>query len=60
VTLRGCRLEPSLRDAEPGTRVQFERNGYFYINTINSKPNMPVFNRTVTLKDSWSRQASGT
>jgi glutaminyl-tRNA synthetase len=46
-------LEPSLRDAKPEERYQFERHGYFVADRIDSKPGTPVFNRAVTLKDSW-------
>ena len=49
-------LEPSLAEAEPGTRVQFERLGYFCADP-DSRPGAPVFNRTVTLKDSWAKIA---
>jgi len=49
-----ARLEPSLRDVPAGRRYQFERIGYFCSDT-DSRPGAPVFNRTVTLKDSWSR-----
>ncbi|WP_235896671.1 glutamine--tRNA ligase/YqeY domain fusion protein [Oceanidesulfovibrio marinus] len=48
-------VEPSLKDAEPGLQVQFERLGYFCVDTRDSKPGQPVFNRTVTLRDSWAR-----
>jgi len=48
------RLEPSLRDLPPGTRVQFERTGYFAVDP-DSTPDRPVFNRTATLKDSWAK-----
>jgi len=44
--------EPSLQDARPGDRFQFERIGYFAADP-DSRPSAPVFNRTVTLKDSW-------
>ena len=44
--------EPSLQTAQPGDRFQFERIGYFYAEP-DSRPHAPVFNRTVTLKDSW-------
>jgi glutaminyl-tRNA synthetase len=54
-TLRGCRLEPSLAAAEPGERYQFERLGYFCADVEDSRPGAPVFNRTVTLKDTWAR-----
>jgi glutaminyl-tRNA synthetase len=46
-------LEPSLRDAKPEDRFQFERHGYFVADRFDSKQGAPVFNRTVTLKDSW-------
>ncbi|MDX1570503.1 MAG: glutamine--tRNA ligase/YqeY domain fusion protein [Xanthomonadales bacterium] len=48
-------VEPSLGKAEPGTRVQFERNGYFCVDTVDSRPGQPVFNRIVTLRDSWAK-----
>lgn len=53
--LTGCKLEPSLRDAETGSRYQFERLGYFCVDSKDSTPEKPVFNRTVTLRDSWAR-----
>ena len=49
-----CLVEPSMLGAEPGTRVQFERVGYFSVDR-DSTPQRPVFNRTVTLKDSWAK-----
>jgi glutaminyl-tRNA synthetase len=52
--LRGCRLEPALRGAVAGTRYQFERQGYFCVDPDTS-PGMPVFNRTVSLRDAWAR-----
>src|SRR5687767_118817 len=55
--LTGCRVEPSLADAGPGMRFQFERLGYFCVDP-DSRPGAPVFNRTVTLKDSWARIAN--
>ncbi|MBI3245898.1 MAG: glutamine--tRNA ligase/YqeY domain fusion protein [Deltaproteobacteria bacterium] len=51
-----CRVEPSLAHAEAGSRYQFERQGYFCVDP-DSKPGAPVFNRTVTLKDTWARIA---
>jgi glutaminyl-tRNA synthetase len=48
-------LEPALADALPGERVQFERLGYFVADAVLSKPGAPVFNRTVTLRDSWAK-----
>ncbi len=53
-TLTEARLEPSLKNAAPGDRFQFERLGYFFADTEDSTPGSPVFNRTVTLRDSWS------
>jgi glutaminyl-tRNA synthetase len=52
--LTGCRLEPSLASLPAGTRVQFERLGYFCVDE-DSAPGRPVFNRTVTLRDTWAR-----
>lgn len=49
-----AQLEPALKDALPGERFQFERHGYFVADCIDSRPGAPVFNRTVTLKDSWA------
>ncbi len=47
-------LEPSLKNARPEERFQFERHGYFVADRVDSRSGSPVFNRTVTLKDSWS------
>lgn len=52
--LSGCRAEPSLAQALPEDRFQFEREGYFCADLKDSKPGQPVFNRTVTLRDSWA------
>lgn len=52
-----CHAEPFLADAEPGTRYQFERKGYFFVDPADSKPNMPVFNRITPLRDSWAKLA---
>ena len=54
-TLTGCMLEPSLAGVEPGSRWQFERLGYFCVDTKDSRPGAPVFDRTVTLRDSWAK-----
>ncbi|MBK9099292.1 MAG: glutamine--tRNA ligase/YqeY domain fusion protein [bacterium] len=51
--LRGCKLEPSLQSADAGDKFQFERTGYFCVDSKYSKKGSPVFNRIVTLKDSW-------
>ncbi len=48
--------EPALAESGPGERFQFERIGYFCADTRESKPGAPVFNRTVTLKDSWAKK----
>ena len=53
--LTGCWVEPSLAAAAPGSRYQFERQGYFCADSVDSKPGAPVFNRTVSLRDSWAR-----
>jgi len=56
--LTGCQVEPSLKGAAPGSRFQFERLGYFCVD-LDSKPDLPIFNRTVSLKDAWSRIERG-
>ena len=48
-------MEPSLANAVPGARYQFERLGYFCVDTQDSRPGAPVFNRTVGLKDTWAK-----
>jgi glutaminyl-tRNA synthetase len=53
--LTGCKIERSLADSQPGDRFQFERQGYFISDCKDSKPGALVFNRIVTLKDSWAR-----
>ena len=50
-------LEPSLNDALPEELFQFERNGYFIADRVESKPGRPVFNRAVTLRDSWGKSS---
>jgi glutaminyl-tRNA synthetase len=52
--LTGCKVEPSLRTAEVGSRYQFERLGYFSVDP-DSSPERLVFNRTIGLRDSWSK-----
>jgi glutaminyl-tRNA synthetase len=56
--LRGCQLEPSLAGATPGSRYQFERQGYFCVD-LDARPRALVFNRTVTLRDTWARIEKG-
>ena len=53
--LPACLLEPSLANAQPGDRVQFERMGYFFADPKLSKPGALVWNRVVTLKDTWAK-----
>jgi glutaminyl-tRNA synthetase len=50
-----AKVEPDLGEALPGNQYQFMRQGYFVADTVDSKPGRPVFNRTVTLRDSWAR-----
>ena len=50
----GCLVEPSLKLAPAGARFQFERQGYFCVDP-DSTATMPVFNRTVSLKDTWAK-----
>lgn len=50
-----CKLEPELANAEPGSRYQFIRHGYFCVDTVCSKPGNLVFNRIVSLKDTWAK-----
>jgi len=56
-TLTSCRVEPSLASAAPGSRFQFERVGYFCVDLVDSSEKALVFNRTVTLRDSWAKIA---
>jgi glutaminyl-tRNA synthetase len=53
--VRDCKLEPSLAAVAPGAILQFERLGYFCADLEDSRPGAPVFNRTVTLKDTWAK-----
>jgi glutaminyl-tRNA synthetase len=55
--LPGCKVEGGLANVAPGTRFQFERQGYFCVDP-DSRPGAPVFNRTVTLKDTWAKIAA--
>jgi glutaminyl-tRNA synthetase len=52
--LTGCLVEPSVAEAAPGTRYQFERQGYFCVD-LDSTPDLLVFNRTVQLRDTWAK-----
>jgi glutaminyl-tRNA synthetase len=55
VTLTDCRVEPSLAAAAPGSRYQFERQGYFCADSVASTPGRLAFNRAVSLRDTWAR-----
>ena len=50
-----CRVEPSLAGAAPESRVQFERQGYFCVDNVDSSEERLVFNRTVSLRDTWAK-----
>ena len=54
--LAGCMLEPGLAGCTTEDRFQFERQGYFCADPVASRPGRPVFNRIVTLRDSWAKQ----
>ena len=56
--IRECRVEPSLANAGPGIRFQFERVGYFCVDPVDSSPARIVFNRIVSLRDSWAKVVS--
>ncbi|MEE9133985.1 MAG: glutamate--tRNA ligase family protein, partial [Gemmatimonadota bacterium] len=58
VTVQESLIEPSVAEDPPGTRYQFERLGYFISDPVDSKPGALVFNRTVTLRDTWGKIAS--
>jgi glutaminyl-tRNA synthetase len=56
LTLVTAKVEPALAGCEPGFSCQFERIGYFVADEIEHRPEAPVFNRTVALKDAWAKQ----
>jgi len=56
--IKNAKLEPFLKNAKPEEKFQFERLGYFCVDLVESKPGQPIFNRTVSLRDSWSKIAS--
>jgi glutaminyl-tRNA synthetase len=58
VVVENARLEPALAEDSPGTRYQFERHGYFMSDPEDSTADRLVFNRTVTLRDSWAKIAA--
>ena len=53
--LTDCKLERSLGEAKMGDRYQFERTGYFCLDSKDSKPDALVFNRAVSLRDTWAK-----
>lgn len=55
IALEGCMMEPGLAEAKAGERFQFERLGYFCADSIDTDNGKPVFNRIVTLKDTWAK-----
>jgi glutaminyl-tRNA synthetase len=56
-TLTRCVIEPALATARPGEPFQFEREGYFCLDAAPAGGGLPVFNRTVTLRDTWAKIA---
>ena len=56
--LTDAKMEPSLAEAQPGDHFQFMRQGYFFVDPVDSEPGKPVFNRTVTLRDTWEKIAA--
>ena len=58
--LKGCRVEPALAGVKAGERFQFERQGYFCVDSSDSAPGRLVFNRTVSLRDTWAKIEKGT
>jgi glutaminyl-tRNA synthetase len=54
--VHGAKIEPSVADDPMGSQYQFERTGYFISDVADSKPGALVFNRTVTLRDSWEKE----
>jgi glutaminyl-tRNA synthetase len=59
LVVNGAKIEPSVADAAPGTRYQFERTGYFISDPVDSRAGAHVFNRTVGLRDSWAKVVKG-
>lgn len=58
VVKTGCKAEPTMADAAPEERFQFEREGYFCVDRKNSTADKPVFNLTVTLRDTWAKKSN--
>ncbi|MCJ7579145.1 MAG: glutamine--tRNA ligase, partial [Candidatus Aminicenantes bacterium] len=53
--LSDCQLEPSLKEAQPGSRFQFLRQGYFCVDAADSSGDNLIFNRTLPLRDTWAK-----
>jgi glutaminyl-tRNA synthetase len=58
--IKDALIEPAIIDEKPNQRFQFEREGYFYIDPVDSKDENPVFNKIVGLKDSWTKKKQTT
>jgi glutaminyl-tRNA synthetase len=58
VVARAARVEPALGEAAPGSHWQFLRQGYFFADPVDGRPGAPVFNRTMTLKDTWAARTA--
>jgi glutaminyl-tRNA synthetase len=56
--IEDAKLEPGLAGAQPGDHFQFMRQGYFFVDPVDFEPGKPVFNRTVTLRDTWEKIAA--
>ena len=56
LTVVNAKVEPGLKDAQPGEKYQFQRQGYYCVDTKLSEPGNPVFNKTVSLKDTWAKK----
>ncbi|KAB2890709.1 MAG: glutamine--tRNA ligase/YqeY domain fusion protein [Desulfobulbaceae bacterium] len=56
VVIEGAMAEPALVGIAPGAQVQFERQGFFCADSVDSRPGQPVFNRIVTLRDTWAKE----
>jgi glutaminyl-tRNA synthetase len=53
--VKNAKLEPSLKTAQPGEPFQFMRQGYFCVDSVDSQPDTMVFNRTISLVDTWAK-----
>jgi glutaminyl-tRNA synthetase len=53
--IKDAKLEPGLAEAQPGDHFQFMRQGYFFVDPVDSEQGKPVFNRTVGLRDTWAK-----